>query len=267
MWHIQTGVFGHYEEQKLKQALDNLDLTYAICDNNEVLSTNRPWGQNNSVTCFRGAVEFIQPMRHRYINAFRENAPVCVTIENYSCSVYYPKWLEWLLNRDHFFVPWITLKDDAQQYFEWLNCEKLFIRPNSGRKIFTGNYISKKWWENDLETIASLPGNNPSDNDLVLVSSHKGIVSEYRVIMYEDEVLTYSWYDGNETCSLSEAKIKDYCTAAAWSSNYFPDEYYTLDLALLQDGSMKVLELNSLFSAGWYDADYDKIIKHVEEHL
>jgi len=268
MWHIQKDIFGAYEEQKMKDALDELGVFRCDCVGEQVVNPpTGAWSNDEGPAVFRGSVEFVQLMRHKYINVFKKIAPIGVTEERYDCTRYYSHWLDSMLNQDHFFVPWSVLSMYADQYFAWLDCDKLFIRPNSGKKIFTGNYITKKWWERDLASIESLPGNNPTGDDLVLVSCHKGIVSEYRVMMHLDKVISYSFYSGNEMNQLSEEKITSYCEPAAWGAEYFPDDYYTIDLALLQDGTIKVLELNSLFAAGWYDADYKKIIQHVEKHL
>lgn len=266
MWHIQKDVFCAYEQSKLKEALENLKIPHCYCADFEVVSVMGDFLEDDTIAKFRGSVDFIEPMRHKYIHAMKKMCPSWVTLKNYECSTYYTYWMQWLLNRDHFFVPWGVFETEADQYFKWLDSSKLFIRPNSGRKIFTGNYVDSKWWTQNLKTIQDLPGNSPKATDLILVSSHKGIVAEYRVMMHLDTVIDYSFYDGNDMAVVDRKDLTTFSENAAWSSNYFPDDYYTIDVSLMQDGDLKVIELNSLFSAGWYDADYEKIITHVENH-
>ena len=267
MWYIQKDVFGSTEELELKNALTHLDIDYIDCDSLDFVKVDPNWMSQSQSPVFRGSVEFVDLVRKKYENTFRVDPPTCITAENYDCTKYYKYWINNLLNEHHFFVPWKILELQCQNYFDYFETEKIFIRPNSGRKIFTGNYITEKWWPRDLETISSLPGNNPGSEDLVLISPFKNIKVEYRVMMHMDLVLSHSYYDGNEGLSVDVDDLYNFCQCSAWAASYYPDEYYTIDVCVLEDGSMKIIELNSLFSAGWYDADYGAIIKHVRDHL
>jgi len=262
MWYVQKDVFGEEEETRLKETLDKLNIGRCDCDGLRIEGANSKPGRNRRPV-FRGALEFVTSMS----SVFDAGHPG-VTPPRYRCSIYYDPWLPAMLNHDYFLVPWSSLEKHGNDYFETMACDKLFIRPNSGYKIFTGNYITKKWLSKDLEVIKGLPGNNAEEDTLVLVAPYQEIKSEFRCMMHRSKMVSYSYYSGEEMFGENlEGRLTRYVESAAYNANYFPDTYYTIDVAVLSNGELSIIELNSLFSAGWYDADYEKIVRHIRENF
>ena len=150
-WIIQDKIFGEETDELIKHLLD-YDLVKEIPEN----------APKDSV--IRGSLDFVE----LYQNKFPNNKQ-WVTLSNYDCSFYYPL-VDNLLNEDHIFANWGDLVLDKERIFSEFDTESCFIRPNSGRKIFTGTTLTKKWWDQELKIIEELPNScllytSPSPRD------------------------------------------------------------------------------------------------------
>lgn len=197
-------------------------------------------------TQFRGSIDFVlKSCKYHGI------APQ-ITLENYDCSNYYNLLNDRsLLNEDFIILPWGFLRTNKQKIFQaFPDSESFFIRPNSGRKIFTGTTLTKKWFEKELAIIKSLPSSSIQDSDLVLISSVKDIVSEYRTVVHSEAgVIDSIKYNGEDQDQVNE--IIEYFLMLR-AVDFDPDVLYTIDTAFLADGKTRVLEFNSFHSAGLY---------------
>lgn len=256
MWIIQNDIFGS-DQEKMESSLKSLGIEFVCADwlpypNYEIMSMT----QNSYPLFARGSVEFVGRF---------ERQPL-LTIKNYDCSKYYKYFLSNMLNEKRFFVPWHVFVKQANLYFDWFNTDKIFVRPNSGKKIFTGNYIGKLWTNQDINAIMSLPDSKIQDDDVVLVSAYTDLItSECRVLFYKNEVIDSSYYstDGDEiNKDVIEAIAYEFALQAKW----YPDYFWVMDIACLGSGfkrKFKIVEINNLFTAGWYDCDYKKVIQCV----
>jgi hypothetical protein len=139
---------------------------------------------------------------------------------------------------------------------------RFFIRPNSGKKIFTGTTLGYKYFTKELDIIKSLPDSNINDNDLVVISSEKQIDAEYRLLMHKNTIIDYSCYIEPSYGSVrTDLLDRDFSWLALRIKN-FPDCFYTLDICYTEK-TPYILELNGASTAGWYDMDYDKIVKYI----
>lgn len=244
---IQSCVFGE-EENLLCNAIrnakteDNSPLFYNVVDTDYIPKTNK-----NIVP--RGTIDFIEKIEKHTKEKY-------ITLDNYTCSNYYSYYKELLLNYDYIILPWAELEYKKEIIFKCFDTDELFIRPNSGRKIFTGTSLTKKWWDKELKVIANLPSSNIKSTDLVLISSYKNIGDEYRVLLHNDKVIDFTCYTEN----LENLKIQNILDA--FVIPYWPDKYWTMDLCVYNNWP-RIIEINSFNSAGLYNMDYDKIIKYL----
>lgn len=211
-------------------------------------STSLCEGIHRKETQFRGSIEFV------LVNTCSRKQ---IDIKAYKCSNYYHHFNKFMLNSDFIMMPWGSLLQNKEVIFRAFDTEKFFIRPNSGRKIFTGTTIGRKWFDKELKIIESLPNSSISNTDLVLISSTKDIVSEYRLAVCSDpdlnndhHILGSAKYSGEDQPYIED--IADYFLKRV---DYRPNLLYTMDLAILKDGSSRVVELNSFHSAGLYGMD------------
>jgi len=83
------------------------------------------------------------------------------------------------------------------------------------------------------------------------------IRSEYRFVIINNRVVTGSQYvDQMEIC-------EDYALrhVAQSIANKLDLRFYTMDLCRLENGDIKLIELNSFESAGWYECHIPSIIR------
>jgi hypothetical protein len=233
-WVIQDGVFGDETDALLPHLSGG------------VVVTSTP--QAGDVV--RGTVEFVLQSGGRWL-----------TLENYRCSGYYHR-VDGLVNRNARWAYWGELKAEGAKDRFFRQEEKLFIRPDSGAKLFTGTTITKKWWRKELEIIEGLPWSKIRDDDLVLLAPVKEIVKEVRGLYRGCELVSHAVYAGEEAGD-EEWVMEDLFRYAG----YCPDEFFTVDLAFLASGWFGILELNSFVSAGLYGMDMEKVARAVEGAL
>ena len=235
-WFFQKSIFED-EETKIIDYLKDYQFVDSV---NEL-----PQDINNCV--IRGSVDFLSKIpNYKHFQ-----------LQNYDCSKYYYYYFNQLLNSDFLFIPWFYL-NKCDYIFKSFDCEEFFIRPNSGNKCFTGTTLTKKWWSKELEIIKNLPWNNIQENEMIVVSSKKEIISEYRLLYYKDKFIDYSIYFG-ENIPLTEKEILKI------QIEYIPNDFFTLDLARTKNG-IKILEINGFFTAGLYNMNYEKVVLEIEKN-
>lgn len=163
----------------------------------------------------------------------------------YDCNYYLPYFQGLALNNPHMFVESGTLSLLA----EFLENPEWFIKENSGYKTFTGLVSS-----GPIKT-------GLFQHELLMLAQKKPIEAEWRFVIKDDSVLTYSAYGDNMQCGKEAEEFAKTCL----STGYDPAPMWTLDICR-SNGAYKVLEVNSLLSAGWYDCDVRAIVEAVDEH-
>lgn len=252
-WIIQDGVFGDETAELIKHTKSYQLMKDCVYE----FDGRGPF-------IIRGTTKFIRETYNRWAEYCK--MPGLLHLDNYQCSNYYleiPE--EKLLNSDFLLLPWWKLKRSRYNVFEYLNADRLFIRPNSGEKLFTGTTIGHKWFKKELEIIEGLPSSNFDQQDLVLVSSFKDVWNECRFLMQKNNIISFSPYGDWET----DENIEDFSIVNIYgdlvaSNRYYPDSFYTIDVCMTPGGP-QIIELNSFVSAGLYEMDYSLVVKAVED--
>jgi hypothetical protein len=176
---------------------------------------------------------------------------------------------DWV-NGDFLMTTFYDFTENYEKYEKFFETKALFIRPNSGSKLFTGlPILSKSDMHYQANALRQLSG--VLDESIIMVSTAKEIKEEFRFIVVGDEVIDGSRYSLNG----EHTELHFYTTAAlelaikvAKTPNK-PVEIFTCDVAEMGDGSVKIVELNSFNCAGWYHCDptiiIDKVSKYVEK--
>lgn len=242
-WVIQDGVFGD-ETEALKLALNKLNISHTVGMPNSVLG--------GGTVFVRGTTGFISEFNLR----FGEYVDVVCspTMHKYRYDVYAKHYLSRLLNSSFAIYPWWYLKGLDFIF------SPIFVRPLVGDKIFTGTTVGTKYYHKELEVIENLPSTcGLTDETLVVLSSDKSqdILGECRLIMQGSKCLAWDFYTEGEYLVPDLELIQQWFT---WT----PDEFFVADVALTPDG-WKLVEINGLASAGWYDINPTPIIQAIEE--
>ncbi len=123
-----------------------------------------------------------------------------------------------------------------------------FIKPVFGVKRFTGCVIEKPSFLKSLKDY-----DNVDDTDLVYVSSMLDIQSEYRCFVHKGILKGMQYYSGDfrlhPNSTIVESMIKDYQESKEANVSY------TLDVAVLKDGSTVLIEVNDFWAIGSYGFD------------
>lgn len=159
------------------------------------------------------------------------------------------------LNEDVVFMPWGLLKRKT------VPGERLFIKPDSGNKAFTG-FV----WDTDYDTSSMIEQTYKITNDqMVMLSKEQAITAEYRLFVVGGKVIdgsSYS-YDSKETMTFYDGAVE----YAKGIIDIFYDDTFTMDVAYLQAGQQyKVVEFNSINSSGLYNINKELFLKAVSEH-
>ena len=210
--------------------------------------------------------------------------------KEYECTSYYPILQNMLLHySDYLMLPYSDLVNKKNRIFsEWFGyshdvdgAKAVFIRPNSGQKEFTG-MIAQAYGFEDAVKLAGFYNVDP--DMLVLVSSVKNIMQEWRFVVVNGKVISGSLYrDWSKPGKHSKSTSNDYvlshshslweeCTdPEAWNTaqkcadKYNPDTCWTIDIALTDYGTYAILEIGCFSCAGMYGNNLGIVVDAVSE--
>lgn len=184
-------------------------------------------------------------------------------IASFFCSKYFAHLGKYLLNSDYVMLPYAELQRCRDFLFDTLGQDdRLFVRPDSPLKIFTGMTISRSTFDRDFEFMGFYEF--PLES-LVVVSSPKTIVAEWRFVVAGKAVVTGSQYlDGSEKAArpVSDVNAFNYAQSIV-AAGYSPDSVWVLDVCKTEDGEYHLLEIGGFSFAGLYGCDKDAVVKAV----
>lgn len=197
---------------------------------------------------------------------------VFLTLENYECYNYYGYFGDVLLNSEYVMMGLNDVMRNKDNFFETFNTDAVFIRPSNGYKSFPGQLLHKDDFDDEFDLLTKSYGGLDM-NTLTVISPIKDIKEEYRFIVVDGKVISGSLYMDEKSRDKWEAYYDKPCEdnlATAFAEQivldkYQPDKAYTIDVCKLEDGSYKLIELNSLCCASWYGNDYNLVIKALNE--
>ena len=164
--------------------------------------------------------------------------------------------------------------------------DPVFIRPVSDSKDFAGGVMYRddiEEWVRMVCVIGEDFGDKLEPTTKVMMSSPKKILQEARFFIVDGRVATQSYYKFGTMVRYSRDVDRD----LIWEANRLvcnhpmvirrdengkevPNQLnrlpraFVLDLARLEDGSIKIVELNTINAAGLYDADVNALVIALE---
>lgn len=180
-------------------------------------------------------------------------------------SYYYQVFNKVLLNKDVFLVT-----KDMLNYIDlpWSDdnhgTARIFIKPDSGNKLFTGTTMCRKWFEKEIDIVLG----DVNGSELLVVSSYKDVSPEFRGVIGPKGLISISkesncGTDLDKNLEEKILKFAEYSTFPILDKN-FP--FYTVDFCE-HDGIIKIVEVNSFNSAGLYKIDYDLVVKEIHSYV
>jgi len=270
IWIVEKHLFPEYENE-LKDAIissgescymfDDTKHTFNFDKNIKEKFTNQDW------IIFYGSLQ-----RGRQILKETDFLPgIFLTLENYECYKYYSYYGDNMVNDNYLFLSFNDIIRNKNKIFDFFKTESIFIRPSNGYKTFTGQLLHKDNFEKELDTLSKSYGGIDVDQ-LVLLSSYKKICEESRFVVVNKNG-SNSIIDGNVYMinnELVKHRKVDECALIYANSiidKYTPDKAFTIDIAKLEDGSYKVLEIGSFCCAGLYNMDIEKVVNGINDLL
>lgn len=143
--------------------------------------------------------------------------------------------------------------------------EVFFARPTRDSKLFSGGMFSKKNWNTTMKGYMELKNGKEHNVRLFLSSDKPYIQQEFRCWIVDGKVITVSQY---KLGHLVTTKNYDHDTklitfAQKMVDIYTPSKAFVLDVCIYK-GEFKVVEINCINSAGFYDANMTKLIQAFE---
>jgi hypothetical protein len=166
-------------------------------------------------------------------------------------------WGDAMLNADSEIVPFGEVRFDGLK----------FVRPVNDAKAFAGQVF--EWdefykWQHNVVELAEDTGNSLTAATLVQVSSPKTILQEVRCWVVEGRVVTASVYRrASRIIYSSEVEPRFIQFAGDLASVWSPEKAFCLDVCDTPDG-LRVVEINTINSAGFYAADMRKLITSLD---
>jgi hypothetical protein len=165
-----------------------------------------------------------------------------------------------LLNSDYSILPAIEMKRLKYQILarHAIDC-KMFIRPNDGNKLFTGQIM-------DITEIEYF--SNLFEKNLVVLSKPQDILGEWRFIVKRDTsilgVSLYRYQDNLVSVPSCPPAMRDYVAGVASRIKEWPDDLMSMDVAQMKDMSFKIIECNSFSTCGLYAMQPEPIMEYIE---
>lgn len=168
-----------------------------------------------------------------------------------------------LANSNHVFTTFTDLIRRKNFFYDIFNTNMIFIRPNCGLKTFTGLPLHLDDFDREINSLRKLTA--VMDDTLILVSSGKRILQEYRFFIVNREVVTGSQYKYKDKLSVKAGySMEAYEVALKMAANKWqPDIAYACDVGIV-NGVPKIIELNSFSCAGFYGCDIEKLIQAID---
>lgn len=169
-----------------------------------------------------------------------------------------------LANEDYVFTTFKDFVRRKQFFYDVFNTNKVFIRPNSGFKTFTGVPVHIDDFDYEINTLKALT--SVVDDTIILVSSCKKIKEEYRFFICNREVITGSQYKKDEELFIAKGFSDEaFQVANKMAKNIWqPDLAYACDVGIV-NGKPKIIELNAFSCSGFYACDIEKLVEAVSD--
>ncbi len=183
--------------------------------------------------------------------------------ENHDAEVYGKYYGENMLNHDGVIM---NFSDPLPNHLPYV----FFSRPTKDTKTFSGKVFTRDSW---IESVEEVRQRKYIDYKLnldttVLVAPLKEIQQEIRCFIVKGKVITISAYKiGNFVVYKNYDHEEDIIEFAnKMAGLYQPAEAFVLDVARTEFG-LKVIEINCINSAGFYDINMNKLINSLEENF
>jgi hypothetical protein len=189
-----------------------------------------------------------------------------LNIPAYECTAYYPVFKDLLFNDKYEFITMEELRNNYVDYWKkYSSDDMMFLRPSSGMKSFGGSVETKEEFVKAL----GWRDNFVKSEDIIMVSTPKNILGEWRVVTDGKKVIAHSQYryGGRQDIKQESREDKQMLVKAqeVIDIGYNPDPMWCFDICEDEDHNMWLLEIGSFSCSGLYMCDCEPIVKRASE--
>ena len=260
-WAISTEIFEKPGFPKITDALERSGLEYfnSKFDHETCEYEDVPFDPSKDCVVVYGPIKFARTKDRGFLPgsySFNDN----VNTRQYMSNL--PK--ELFFNSDAIYLPFGQIVS-SKALLSKLFGDRIFIRPDSGYKSFTGFDVSIDDIEDEIS--ARKQTEHVLPDEFCIIAKGKPILAEYRMVICENQVITGSQYrwDGKMGVRIDvHHGCWDFAQTIAQHKKWQPDTCYTLDIFLGESGPL-IGEINSFSCSGLYNCDMDKIVQAVSK--
>ena len=134
---------------------------------------------------------------------------------------------------------------------EWSVDGKVFVRPDSGDKRFTGQLCRKDLWFSEIQKECEF------DDSLALITFPKYQIEDINT----DEIRAFIC---GEEVVCKNKEVKTFVEEVLKNVSYRPDLLFSMDVLTSDYLNPKIVEINSFSCAGLYGTDPEELVDAVE---
>jgi hypothetical protein len=259
-WAISTKIFESPGSPSLKRSLEKAGIEYfhSDYDENTRQYADIQYGVDECVVMY-GPIRFVREKNKGFL-------PGAFGFKKDTDTSYYMSQLprSHFFNSDAIYMPFGMISE-RKYMLQDIFGDKIFIRPDSGFKSFTGFSVAIK--DLDFELSSLKQTKNPGAHEMCLIARAKPIHAEYRIVVCEGKIVTGSQYRWDNKMDIRIDVHSDawsFAESAVAAAQWQLDTCYVVDIFLSDDGP-KIGEFNSFASAGLYNCDTDAIVDAVSK--
>lgn len=185
--------------------------------------------------------------------------------DTFRMNVYFDKWGELMLNHGAVFTTFGKAKGLEDKFS--MN-EPLFIRPIDDSKSFTGQIMNLSDILDWKKKIVAIKDTALTEDTEIVVGIPYKINKEWRNFIVNGKVITSSRYMKNQQLSKDADDVPEemirLCEKAC--QIFQPEDIFVMDIAET-GGEYYILECGCMNSAGFYNADIEKLVLSVQDYM
>jgi len=254
-WIIEKGVFPEEEEYLIETLKDN-DISYGYYKPDGDYTPDRH--------ILRCSCKSLQT-QSTFISLFIYHVISCILFNNNMLNNFcYVGNAEDILNKEEKIFSTFGVND------------KIWVKPDNPYKLFNAEIIHKKWIYKIFNMISKDINMN---NFPCIVAKPQEIISEYRFFFKKTRILScssYKIFGEVEFTNPINRYVYNFAEEMAFlyynelnmgckSLHTIADNLWTMDVCELSNGDIKIVELNSFYSAGFYNCEINDIVKGILE--
>jgi len=187
------------------------------------------------------------------------------TVENFLYSSYACRYGEHLLNGQYIMLPFGELDRCKDFLFDTVGRDdRIFVRPDSPLKLFTGQVVTRETFAADLEFMGFYEF--PADS-LVVVSSPRTILQEWRFVVAGGTVVAGCQYKSGDSLDYQpnyDDNALSLANAIA-AIDYEPDPVWVIDICKTSEHEYRLLEIGGFSFADLYACNMPDVVAAVSE--